>query len=306
MTGFNPFNKPANFSNVVLVFSGNSQLTTKASQLPATKPGIVLDRDRIRQGDHGLFGGYNQLKQLLWVVLPALVTIYLTTVLVVTWSESKLHQDMHHRFYRARKLGASLWHYFRPRAEDDLLPQRGVLRFILHGSVLPTLILAALGAVLVVLNLMSSSLHEDSGCSDLLLSTTAAMIKMDISYQYLWVTLASMLPMVLATQAELLAGANQVGNANALIRCLKHICSGDYTSEAVRCWRDRSITERTVGYFSRSVAVFLAHILVLAMASLPAFACKFLSLVIQAAFASSFCWQLCWRTTYRQKAILSL
>jgi hypothetical protein len=164
--------KSSNYTNIALVYAGNSQLTSSGSSIPdQAKPGRLTDKDRIRGGRHGLFAGPTQLYELAFLVSPTFLSAY---AIVALWVS------------RGR-----ITEFFQGRLPDGT--GTGQIILLEHMSRLPALVLFLIGAILSIVNLWCPSVFTESGsgCVDALVSTTSASVAAvnSTAYQWLWVVL---------------------------------------------------------------------------------------------------------------------
>ena len=128
--------------DVVLLFSGNRQLTTSASALSGDTKGTAPNAVKqdavlkgvysdvsdpllgvtVRSGDFGLFGGQATAKQLLWMVLPGLIVLFVSVVVLSLKASNNLTSAS---FRTLIKRGCSTaWH-----RQPDIF-----IRLLLHGN----------------------------------------------------------------------------------------------------------------------------------------------------------------------------
>ena len=64
-------NRSMSSNNVALSFAGNPQLTSHSSKAGGIPASIILERDAILNGQLTMFSGFDRLKTLCWLVMPA-------------------------------------------------------------------------------------------------------------------------------------------------------------------------------------------------------------------------------------------
>ena len=167
--GTNPFElREQNYTAAVLIFPGNSQLTTEASYLPPTKAGAVLEADYVRSGSYGIFSGHTDYKMIVWVTVPVVVVLHVCALVGIV----------------GRK---NLVAYLKPTLESTWHYRHGVcLRTVetIHKFVLG---LAICGVAVFVLNLWAPQLI--GSCSPILWGSSACNSRrLPQAYQYIWST----------------------------------------------------------------------------------------------------------------------
>ena len=185
------------YTNVVLAFAGNSQLTSDASSITGTtSAGKLLTADLIKAGSSGLFPGYAAYKQLVWLVVPSLVLLHTLGVYI---SSSERPFD-----YISRGL-------YRATVDTPL-------KKILQCTLKPSLAFGLSGALLVVWNVFSPGVY--SVCQDPIAMASIAHVSMGTFYQWVWTGFASAHLFTISYFFEQLSTAKISQRAGAVHRTL--------------------------------------------------------------------------------------
>eukprot|EP00656_Telonema_subtile_P004296 TRINITY_DN1194_c0_g1_i15.p1 TRINITY_DN1194_c0_g1~~TRINITY_DN1194_c0_g1_i15.p1 ORF type:complete len:1243 (-),score=233.02 TRINITY_DN1194_c0_g1_i15:64-3792(-) len=241
------------YSNIVLAFAGNPQLTTHASTIPPRDVGRVRLKDEIQQGQKGMFPGYTSLWQLAFVTIPFFVAVHTAVVLFAVSSRFGLSVS-------------AVKSYFFPQQVCGHMNVHIQLYRSLNRTMLRLLVL---GLCFVLLNALSPGVF-DSGCTDPLLRTSIAPIKAGVAYQWTWVVLSSLMMAVAIYLFYLLGSSDQDARARSVHRCLCNTMP--QSARAIKQWQQGvQRSKRLLPYPIRITLFVLLHIPVLLLASLPAF-----------------------------------
>eukprot|EP00656_Telonema_subtile_P051709 TRINITY_DN7026_c0_g1_i3.p1 TRINITY_DN7026_c0_g1~~TRINITY_DN7026_c0_g1_i3.p1 ORF type:complete len:1285 (+),score=198.37 TRINITY_DN7026_c0_g1_i3:119-3973(+) len=105
------FSADIDSDNKVLVYTGNSRLTTSASTLADSPVPRSLQKDSIRQGQYGLFSGNSQDKQLWFLMAPAALLAFGTAFTVSAGAARWSRQKAWNRFKKSLSNGWSEEHH---------------------------------------------------------------------------------------------------------------------------------------------------------------------------------------------------
>jgi hypothetical protein len=196
--------------------------------LPPISPGKVLLQDAIRSGSYSTFGGYAQFHNLIWIMLPVLLTFYICVLLVLVGykhllkyhcltitatSGTGINSDSSSGLgpsASASASGSGSGSGFDPAAVPSSTPydmphccsnhtmddcsKHEVCINLLKAMWTTTTVLLVLGIMLMVLNLTAAAFQDNSFtiCSPLLHASAACISRNPSSlYQYLWVLLST-------------------------------------------------------------------------------------------------------------------
>ena len=191
----NPFAAVRNitYTNLALVYTGNSQLTTQASVAESVPAGNLLVKDMVKLGRRPLFSGDAAPKQLLFITLPALLTFYAATIGIALSTS-----------------GRGLQSYFSFAFESDC-PDAVSRLYSATLRMFPVFTGIALG--LAVLNLVSPVIFD---CTSAIGWATLSSTEVGSVYQWCWVALNCASLVVGAVLAHRVDERNRVKRASSV------------------------------------------------------------------------------------------
>ena len=254
------------YHNIALSFAGNAQLGTKASYLPPQDPDVLRRADYVTKGRRGIFEGYTQMKQMLWITLPALAITFLASVLLVLKSLANSKSPL-----ITKGTGYdSLRVFLRPPLR---VSREAPMAYIYARSFRMQLVLLGLGCCLLLLCASAKGVF-DAGCTDPLIRSTVAPVEASRVFQWLWVTFNLLTIGTAGLILVVLKREEPRQRAECVYRCLLHLVEQpSIVDTSLEVWRSQAL-QQSVQYDIepwRRAAFCLLHIPIFVVTSVPAF-----------------------------------
>ena len=209
-----PFGLATEYHNVVLAFAGNSQLSTEASFLPPHEPDELRHADLIQQGSRGLFSGFTDFKQLVYLTVPALAILHMIVVKRVIGGSAVPE------YLRL----SVLWGIVTGNQGSDAHKHFGLETYIFARSVQPGFLLLFLGLCLILLFVLSPSTYSIvGGCVDPAVMITIADVEAQTAFQWLWVLVANAVFCTASFNIELLIRDDPFPRALCVYQCMHRL-----------------------------------------------------------------------------------
>ena len=268
--------KDLTMPNMVLVFSGNAALTTKASLLPPVAPGNVLKEDQIKQGKAALFAGENNWKTLWFLIIPGLLTLHIIAVTIslrgigvgITAGlkeyfcsstkplkppgrenkEASTESGTDHKEVQGDRLRDRCWKWASTGGSLRKQVRIHAAVRVYKGALRMMQLLSVVGLGLMILNASTESTNDGAGCMDHFIATTvASSIHYGSLYQWLFILFSALSILVLGLAVETLRRRSSELSGIGIYSVISYLClapEDKQTKRAIQQWRARVVQSR--------------------------------------------------------------